>query len=74
MSDLKVDLQLDRENDLAYILLRPWLRGQRAYVARSLRVTKDILLDLDADGGLIGIELFHASKHLGQNISEEKQP
>jgi superfamily II DNA or RNA helicase/uncharacterized protein YuzE len=57
-------IEIDREHDLAYILLRPELHGQRGYVARSMRVADDIVLHLDADGQLIGIELLNASAHL----------
>lgn len=57
-------VDIDREHDLAYILLRPELRGRRGAVARSVRVAKDIVLDLDESGHLIGIELLNASARL----------
>lgn len=57
-------VDIDREHDLAYILLRPELRGRRGAVARSVRVADDIVLDLDESGHLIGIELLNASARL----------
>src|ERR1700722_16322825 len=65
-------IEIDYKQNLAYILLRPELRGQRRAVARSTRVAEDIVLDLDENGQLIGIELLNASSHLDLNrISEE---
>src|SRR6059036_1135242 len=58
-------VDIDREHDLAYILLRPGLRDRRGAVARSVRVADDIVLDLDESGHLIGIELLNASARLG---------
>jgi len=57
-------VNIDREHDLAYILLRPELRERRGAVARSLRVADDIVLDLDESDHLIGIELLKASARL----------
>jgi|SRR6266508_726995 uncharacterized protein YuzE len=57
-------VDIDREHDLAYILLRPELRGHRGAVARSVRAAEDIVLDLDESGRLIGIELLNASARL----------
>jgi uncharacterized protein YuzE len=57
-------VDIDREHDLAYILLRPELRGRRGAVARSVRAAEDIVLDLDESGHLIGIELLNASARL----------
>jgi uncharacterized protein YuzE len=64
-------IEIDRDHNLAYILLRPELRGQPRSVARSSRVAEDIVLDLDENGQLIGIELLDASARLDlDNISE----
>ena len=64
-------IDIDREHDVAYILLRPELRGQEGAVARSTRVAEDIVLDLDEKGQLIGIELLNASARLDlDKISE----
>lgn len=57
-------VELDRERNLAYILLRPELRDQPGGVARSVRVAEDVVLDLDANGQLIGIEFLNASSRL----------
>jgi uncharacterized protein YuzE len=65
-------IELDRENDVAYILVRPELRDQPRKVAQSVRVAGDIVLDLDADGQLIGIELLKASSRLDLSGSPEK--
>src|SRR5256886_5095600 len=64
-------IEIDREHDLAYILLRPELRDRRGGVARSMQVADDIVVDLDENGQLIGIELLNASSRLDlNNISE----
>src|SRR5712691_1176001 len=57
-------VDIDREHDVAYILLRPELRDRRGAVTRSVRVAEDIVLDLDESGRLIGIELLNASARL----------
>ena len=57
-------IEIDRKHDLAYIRIRPELRDQPGAVKRSKRVTEDIVLDLDADGQLVGIELLNASSCL----------
>jgi uncharacterized protein YuzE/predicted DNA-binding transcriptional regulator AlpA len=61
-------IEIDREHDLAYIRLRPGLRDRAGSVSKSRRVAKDIVLDLDEAGRLVGIELLHASARL--NVSE----
>ena len=43
------------------------------WAANQLRVTEDIVLDLDADGQLIGIELLNASSLL-LDMSEAGDP
>ncbi len=63
-------VDIDREHDLAYILLRPELRGRRGAVARSVRVAEDIVLDLDESGHLIGIEFLNASARLDVGVKE----
>ena len=63
-------VDIDREHDLAYILLRPELRGRRGAVARSVRVAEDVVLDLDESGHLIGIELLNASARLDVDEAE----
>jgi ATP-dependent helicase HepA len=57
-------IEIDRDRDIAYILLRPELRDRRDAIAHSRRVADDILLDLDDSGQLIGIELLNASARL----------
>lgn len=57
-------VDVDRDRDLAYILLRPELRDRTAVVARSVRVADDVVLDLDANDQLVGIELLRASSRL----------
>ncbi len=57
-------IRINREHDIAYIFLRPELRDERGSVVRSIRVADDIVLDLDANNKLIGIELLNASARL----------
>lgn len=62
------NIKIDRENDLAYILLRP---AESVMVSQSVCVGEDIVLDLDDDGQLVGIELLNASSRLDlQNIDD----
>src|SRR5437879_5446187 len=63
-------IEIDREHDVAYILLRPELRDRRRG-GQSLRVADDIVLDLDASGQLIGIELLNASSRLDLSTAGE---
>ncbi len=64
-------IEFDRKHDLAYILIRAELRDKPGAVKQSKRVAEDIVLDLDADGQLIGIELLNASSRLDlSKISE----
>ena len=64
-------LEINREHDVVYILLRPELRDVPGSVARSVRVADDIVLDLDANEKLVGIELLNASARLDlDNVSE----
>jgi uncharacterized protein YuzE len=61
-------IDFDRENDVAYISLRPELRERRNLASKSVRVG-DVVLDLGTDGQLVGIELLEASKYLGADVS-----
>src|SRR5438309_1083117 len=70
-TDLLSVIEIDREHDLAYILLRPELRDRPGGVSRSLRVAEDIVLDLDESGQLVGIELLNASSRLNLNELSE---
>lgn len=64
-------IEIDRDHDLAYILLRPELRDRAGAVATSIRAAEDIVLDLDANGQLVGIELLNASSRLDlDSVSE----
>ena len=63
-------VEIDREHNVAYILLRPELRDRRRG-GQSLRVADDIVLDLDASGQLIGIELLNASSRLDLSTAGE---
>lgn len=64
-------VEIDRDRDLAYILLRPELRDKPGGVARSVRVADDIVLDLDANGQLVGIELLQASARIDLSTVSE---
>lgn len=57
-------IKIDRDHDVAYIVLRPELGAQPGAVSRSVRVGEDVVLDLDANDQLIGIELLNASLRL----------
>jgi len=61
---MAISIEVDRENDQLYLLLRDdgTVRGS---VARSVRLTDDVVADLDANGQLVGLDLTQASKVLG---------
>ena len=61
---MEISIELDRENDQLYLLFRPdaVIKGS---VARTVRLTEDVVADLDADGRLIGLDVSQASKMLG---------
>lgn len=64
-------IEIDRKHDLAYILLQPDLRDRAGAVARSIQVGSDIVLDLDSNEQLVGIELLNASTRLDLSKIQE---
>src|SRR5438270_4707778 len=64
-------VEIDRDRNVAYILLRPELRDQRGGVAKSVRIGEDVVLDLDTNGQLVGVELLNASSRLDLNSVAE---
>ena len=61
---MEISIELDRENDQLYLLFRPGavIKGS---IAKTVRLTEDVVGDLDADGRLIGLDVSQASKMLG---------
>lgn len=61
---MEISIELDRENDQLYLLFRPEtvVKGS---VAKTVRLTDDVVGDLDADGRLIGLDVSQAAKMLG---------
>jgi ATP-dependent helicase HepA len=57
-------IQVDREHDIAYIRVQTDSAAEHNAIAQSVRVGEDLVLDLDRNGKLIGIELLHASARL----------
>lgn len=57
-----IDGQYDHEADAAY------LRLTDAKVVESDEVADDIVIDLDADNKIVGIEVLHASRRLTDSI------
>jgi YD repeat-containing protein len=62
-------IQINRRLDTAYIALRPDLPP--GSVARSDRIHDDLVLDYDAAGRLVGIELLDASQYM--NLDKTSQ-
>jgi len=58
---MKISVESDKENDLLYLSI-----GERALeagsVAKTVRVSDDIFIDLDKEQRLLGIEVLNASK------------
>jgi uncharacterized protein YuzE len=66
---LKLTIDADREHDQLYIsFAKNAARASR--VARTTRVNDDIVLDFDAGGHLIGIDIMNASKVIGSRIGD----
>lgn len=55
---IKMDWRYDSEADAAYLSLAD------AKVAESEEVARDVVVDLDADDRIVGIEVRHASRRL----------
>ncbi|GAA3212234.1 DUF2283 domain-containing protein [Oerskovia jenensis] len=53
-------IEIDPEVDAAYITLQPIAEGAavRQIVVEDARLSGEVVLDLDADGRLVGIELI----------------
>jgi uncharacterized protein YuzE len=57
---------IDKEADAAYIYVKS--RIEDGEVAKTIEVNNNIILDFDADGKLIGIEILNASKNLTKDF------
>ncbi|KAA5805186.1 DUF2283 domain-containing protein [Alkalicaulis satelles] len=57
-----MDWRYDKEADAAY------LRLTDAKVVESDEVAADIVIDLDADNRIVGIEVLHASQRLPESV------
>jgi uncharacterized protein YuzE len=59
-------LQYDPTVDALWVELRP--RGRSA---RTVRVSRTVAADFDADGRLLGVEVLDASWHLSSTVLRE---
>lgn len=67
---MKITIQTDEENDQLYILFRR-KADMKGIVKKTIKLSEDIVLDLDAKGKLVGIDLMNATKILGiKNLGE----
>lgn len=58
--------EYDKDVDAAYIyLVHPISDGA---VKKSVELSDDIVIDLDVDGKLLGIEILDASKHIAKSV------
>ena len=55
-----MNVTYDKYTDAAYVYLLDKITA--GAVARTIELKKDITLDFDKDGKLLGIEVLHASK------------
>jgi uncharacterized protein YuzE len=62
MRTISIDGRYDHEADAAY------LRLTDAHVLESDEVADDIVIDLDADNKIVGIEVLHASRRLPASV------
>ena len=64
MDQGKVVVRYDKEHDILYIDVRPSVRA-----AETVEAADDLLIDLDEEGNVIGIELWRASEYLAEPLS-----
>jgi len=65
MDQGKVVVRYDKEHDILYIDVRPSARR----AAETVEAADDLLIDLDEEGNVIGIELWRASEYLAEPLS-----
>lgn len=63
MKQAYLPIIFDPQKNLAYISL-----GKSASAVTTISITPNILLDLDSEGLLVGIELLNASAHLHEIV------
>lgn len=61
---MELCIEIDRERDVAYIPLNTHHPLKRAW--KSLFARQDLVLDIDAHGDLVGIEVLRARQRLTQ--------
>jgi len=59
-------LEYDKDVDAAYIYLEDEIKEGQA--TKTIELNEDIILDFDAKGKLIGMEILNASKILNEKI------
>jgi len=59
-------LEYDKDVDAAYIYLVDEIKEGQA--TKTIELNEDIILDFDAKGKLIGMEILNASKILNEKI------
>ncbi|WP_246233126.1 DUF2283 domain-containing protein [Aurantimonas aggregata] len=62
---MTLTVRYDRESDAAYIRFSP------EAVLESEEVSDGIVLDYDADGRIVGMEVMEASRHLSPSMLAE---
>jgi uncharacterized protein YuzE len=59
---MRTSIEIDREHDVAYIRLATHDPLRRVW--RCIPVGRDLVLDIDRHGDLVGLELLNARKQL----------
>ncbi len=62
LAGMRIPVEIDRERDVAYIPLATHDTLRRVW--RSLPLGRNLVLDIDRDGDLVGLELLHAQAQL----------
>ena len=68
---MKMKIEYDKEVDAAYIYLAGDIKGDGA--KKTIELNDNIILDFDAEGKLIGVEVLDASKVLNKKTLSESQ-
>src|SRR3954471_18925506 len=66
---MDVTIQTDPDNDSFYLGFSAG-NLRKGSVARSIRATEDISLDLDSEGRLLGLDVMNATQSLGEDYLE----
>ena len=66
-----MNLEYDKEVDAAYIYIEHPIRDKE--VKKTIELNENIIMDFDAKGKLLGVEILNASKVLNKKVLLQAQ-